>query len=91
MSIVAAAADFMIARLTCGHSFCQDCLQDWFNTTLVQFMAANPAYNPHPPAMQQYMIYLRRPDIPLGQRRAIQRELQAMLDSMEKPDPESRG
>lgn len=35
----------------CGHIFCLSCLQDWFSTTLVQFMAANPHYNvnqPHP-------------------------------------------
>lgn len=29
----------------CGHTFCQSCLQDWFSTTLVQFMTANPYYN----------------------------------------------
>ena len=29
----------------CGHIFCQSCLQDWFSTTLAQFMNANPHYN----------------------------------------------
>ena len=29
----------------CGHVFCQSCLQDWFSTTLAQFMNANPHYN----------------------------------------------
>lgn len=29
----------------CGHIFCLSCLQDWFGTTLAQFMNANPHYN----------------------------------------------
>ncbi|KAF9467352.1 hypothetical protein BDZ94DRAFT_1249139 [Collybia nuda] len=35
----------------CGHTFCQSCLQDWFGTTLAQFMTLHPHYNvnaPHP-------------------------------------------
>lgn len=80
------AADTFVARLTCGHSFCQDCLQDWFGTTLAQFMTAHPGYNPQPPIVQQYMLYLRQPTLAAPQRRAIERELQSLLDSMEKPN-----
>ncbi|THH14462.1 hypothetical protein EW146_g5872 [Bondarzewia mesenterica] len=29
----------------CGHIFCQGCLTDWFNTTLVQYLNAHPTYN----------------------------------------------
>ncbi|KAF9219562.1 hypothetical protein BS17DRAFT_769917 [Gyrodon lividus] len=29
----------------CGHCFCQDCLVDWFSTTQVQHMQANPNYD----------------------------------------------
>jgi hypothetical protein len=29
----------------CGHTFCQSCLVDWFNTTLAQHMTAYPNYN----------------------------------------------
>jgi hypothetical protein len=29
----------------CGHTFCQSCLQDWFGTTLAQFMTTHPHYN----------------------------------------------
>jgi len=29
----------------CGHTFCQSCLEDWFNTTLAQHMVAHPNYN----------------------------------------------
>lgn len=44
----------------CGHIFCLSCLQDWFSTTLVQFMAANPHYDvnqPHPlvPRLQAFL------------------------------------
>ncbi|RDB25247.1 hypothetical protein Hypma_008017 [Hypsizygus marmoreus] len=34
----------------CGHTFCQSCLQDWFSTTLAQFMASHPHYNVNDPA-----------------------------------------
>jgi len=29
----------------CGHTFCQSCLQDWFNTTLTKFTAEHPNTN----------------------------------------------
>jgi len=31
----------------CGHAFCQSCLVDWFDTTLTQFTASHPHYNPN--------------------------------------------
>lgn len=33
----------------CGHTFCQSCLQDWFGTTLTQFMTTHPHYNVNAP------------------------------------------
>ena len=33
----------------CGHTFCQPCLEGWFNTTLVQHMAVHPNYSPNTP------------------------------------------
>ncbi|KIK09334.1 hypothetical protein K443DRAFT_671830 [Laccaria amethystina LaAM-08-1] len=47
----------------CGHIFCLSCLQDWFSTTLVQFMAANPHYDvnqPHP-LVPQLQAFLQNP------------------------------
>ncbi|KAJ4476095.1 hypothetical protein C8J55DRAFT_562137 [Lentinula edodes] len=47
--------------LKCGHTYCQSCLQDWFSTTLVQHMAANPNYSvnqpQHPYGADTYAAY----------------------------------
>jgi len=29
----------------CGHTFCQSCLEDWFNSTLAQYKVTHPQYN----------------------------------------------
>ncbi len=31
----------------CGHTFCQNCLQDWFSSTQAQFMTSHPGYDPN--------------------------------------------
>ncbi|KAG5646823.1 hypothetical protein DXG03_002200 [Asterophora parasitica] len=45
----------------CGHTFCQSCLTDWFNTILAQFMTAHPHYNVNDPArnyLQQWQAMM---------------------------------
>ena len=31
--------------LACGHTFCQNCLQEWFGSQLAQYMSTHPHYN----------------------------------------------
>jgi hypothetical protein len=71
--------------LTCGHSFCKACLIDWFGTALAQHLQTYPDYNPHPPALQQYMAVLNRQNFPPQQRRAIECELRSMYESIQRP------
>ncbi|KAJ2931278.1 hypothetical protein H1R20_g5847, partial [Candolleomyces eurysporus] len=33
----------------CGHTFCQKCLCEWFDTTLRNFLVTHPHYNPNNP------------------------------------------
>ncbi|PPQ98433.1 hypothetical protein CVT24_004112 [Panaeolus cyanescens] len=46
----------------CGHTFCQKCLLDWFDTTQAKFLAAHPAYHAGRPhqihALSQILDYL---------------------------------
>lgn len=35
--------------------------------------------------VQQYLMYLRQPNVPVAQRRAVERQLQLIVDSMEHP------
>ncbi|KAH7912285.1 hypothetical protein BJ138DRAFT_1148781 [Hygrophoropsis aurantiaca] len=57
----------------CGHSFCETCLVDWFNTTLSQHMARHPAYNPRSPTtdltnlVQQMLTLAHGPLLPYAQ------------------------
>ncbi|KAI0071712.1 hypothetical protein K474DRAFT_1686946 [Panus rudis PR-1116 ss-1] len=71
--------------LSCGHTFCLSCLQDWFSTTLAKHMTENPAYNPNPPVLQQYHAFLRHPHITPIQRREVEESIQRLLTSMKHP------
>ncbi|KAG7449617.1 uncharacterized protein BT62DRAFT_991778 [Guyanagaster necrorhizus] len=40
----------------CGHTFCQSCLRNWFNTTLEQHRRQHPRYHPNQPiVLPQYL------------------------------------
>jgi hypothetical protein len=46
----------------CGHTFCQSCLHDWFETTLTQHKKAYPQYNTNQPIMPLLRDTLQRLD-----------------------------
>ncbi|KAI0645448.1 hypothetical protein C8Q79DRAFT_910957 [Trametes meyenii] len=58
--------------LACGHSFCKNCLQDWFSTALAQHMAAHPHYNPHIAIPHHWRAALAQPHLTPIERRQIE-------------------
>ncbi|CCM06210.1 uncharacterized protein FIBRA_08454 [Fibroporia radiculosa] len=69
--------------LPCGHSFCQTCLQDWFNTTLAQHMTSHPDYNQ--PALAPYRTALQNPGLPQQTRLQIQMHITQLESRQPRP------
>ena len=68
-------------RLSCGHTFCQGCLQDWLNTLLARHMDTNPRYD-HV-RIAELSKQLREPGLTIQTRYQIT----ALLDSIEAETP----
>ncbi|KAF8208296.1 hypothetical protein K438DRAFT_1813769 [Mycena galopus ATCC 62051] len=47
--------------LNCGHTFCQQDLEDWFSTALKQHRNVYPHYNVNAPAVNAYNMYQQLP------------------------------
>ncbi|KAI0633321.1 hypothetical protein C8Q77DRAFT_1114328 [Trametes polyzona] len=71
--------------LACGHTFCMDCLQDWFSTALAQHMATHPHYNPQASIPRHWRDALARPDLSIGARRQIELEIRRLSDAIPQP------
>ena len=69
-------------RLMCGHTFCLDCLQDWFSTALAQHMTEYPNWHPNPPAFIQYrQLMVQNPHL----RRTVEAELARAMAEIPQP------
>ncbi|KAH9945682.1 hypothetical protein B0H21DRAFT_425025 [Amylocystis lapponica] len=62
--------------LACGHTFCETCLADWFNTALVTHKAAHPQTYA---ALQTYRNALRDAGLPAAARRQLQVQVSALV------------
>jgi len=43
----------------CGHTFCQSCLEDWFNSTLAKHLQDHPNYRPNAPIPPHLLVLAR--------------------------------
>ncbi|PSR79630.1 hypothetical protein PHLCEN_2v6931 [Hermanssonia centrifuga] len=64
--------------LSCGHTFCLNCLQDWFSTALVQHMTAHPNWTVNPRLPDRIRTHLNNPNLSEQQRQTANRQVQAM-------------
>ncbi|TBU47281.1 hypothetical protein BD309DRAFT_998473 [Dichomitus squalens] len=71
--------------LACGHTFCKDCLQDWFSTAHMQHLTANPTYDPQRLIPLHLRAALARHDLAAPQRRHIEREIALITASTSHP------
>ncbi|KAI0769654.1 hypothetical protein BD413DRAFT_604785 [Trametes elegans] len=71
--------------LACGHTFCKDCLQDWFSTALAQHMATHPHYNPQAMIPHHWRALLARPDLSHHQRREVERQISMLAEATPQP------
>lgn len=73
-------------RLSCGHTFCAGCLQDWFSTAYAHHLAKHPAYDPQQIVPPHYRAALARADLPPHRKRDIEREIAIMLSTASHPE-----
>ncbi|KAI0779780.1 hypothetical protein C8Q74DRAFT_1261031 [Fomes fomentarius] len=72
--------------LACGHTYCKNCLQDWFNSTYVKHLAAHPNYDAQKLIPAQWRASLARPDLPRHTRLHLEREIARILSTTPQPN-----
>lgn len=75
-----------LSSLMCGHTFCLDCLQDWFSTALTQHMTTYPEWRPVPALVVQYRAMLRQPNLPPDGRAQLLHAIQTIERTMTQPN-----
>ena len=58
----------MFDRVACGHTFCLNCLNDWFQVTLAAHQTANPSYNPETMIPTKWQEHARDNELSFAQR-----------------------
>ncbi|KAH9940478.1 uncharacterized protein BXZ73DRAFT_88709 [Epithele typhae] len=61
--------------VSCGHTFCRECLQDWFSTSLAKHLVNHPEYDAASLAPNNYLAALAQPDLHAQTRATLQRHL----------------
>ncbi|KAH9840948.1 uncharacterized protein C8Q71DRAFT_854796 [Rhodofomes roseus] len=69
--------------LSCGHTACQTCIQEWFNEALIQHLDKNPHLEM--PNVQPYREALRNPELQGVDRDRVKAELTAVLQHYPPP------
>ena len=72
-------------RLACGHTFCKNCLVDWFNTALVQHLGAYPHYDAQRVIPAHLRNALLHPNLPQHSRALYEREIAVLLSTTPQP------
>ena len=71
--------------LSCGHTFCKRCLQDWFGDTLAKHLVVHPDYDAQRIVPPQIIATITRPNMHEAHKRAAQREAFNKLASSSHP------
>ncbi|KDQ53639.1 hypothetical protein JAAARDRAFT_39320 [Jaapia argillacea MUCL 33604] len=69
----------------CGHTFCQSCLTDWFNTTLAQHLTLHPNYTALPHIPHNYLPYIQNPTLNPVVTQQIKTHLRAQMEARVEP------
>ncbi|OBZ73044.1 hypothetical protein A0H81_07121 [Grifola frondosa] len=71
--------------LICGHTFCQECLEKWFDGTFVQHLETHNNYIPNDPVLANYQAALENPHMPDEMRRQLHAEAMAIIGQQPQP------
>ena len=87
-SIIASAVSqpLTCGRLRCGHTFCQVCLEGYFDTKLQTHIQINPDYAEYIHNMPRYRLVLQQHDMDAEVRQHILGEIAAINATAPRPE-----
>ena len=72
--------------LSCGHTFCSDCIQNWFATAYAKHLEYQPSYNPQTLVPANFREQLTDPMLPAFLRRDLIRQIVITVGSTTHPN-----